>query len=534
MSVKFLSGLVAGLALAASAWSAPIETPSGRIQGQTDAGGLTVYKGIPFAAPPVGALRWREPQPVRPWQGVLQADTFAPACSQGQDNNSRTGLPPLKTSEDCLYLNIWVPAHPSGAKLPVMVWIYGGGFLYGSSANPVTSGEKLAAHGVIVVSIAHRVGPLGFLAHPELTAEGKGHGSGNYGMLDQIAALRWVHDNIAAFDGDAQRVTVFGESSGGAAVSILAASPLTKGLFQRVISQSGGSFAPPRRSREIQEGGLLILPLDFAEEKGRAFFATLGVKSLAEARALPDDRLIAATGSVLSGQFWPVLDNYVLPGDQYLLYSARRFNDVPVLIGTNSDEGAPFVPTAALAANYAADVKAGYGERSDAILAAYPPGDTKQNLRSARDLRRDSTFAWSTWTWARLQARQGKAPVYLYYFDHQPPWPAGPLSDWGAAHAAEIPYVFGTLEARPQMKWTSVDRDLSETMMRYWTNFARSGNPNGAALPQWAPFTAAGRVAMYLDEKARTGSVPNLDKLQVMDGYFAWRREMEQKIEKAH
>jgi len=528
MLARYLAGVV-GLFVAASLSSAPVRTASGLIDGQAQASGGTVYKGIPFAAPPVGTSRWKAPQPVRPWSGVRHASAFAPACSQAQDNNSRTGLPPLATSEDCLYLNVWVPPHAAADKLPVMVWIYGGGFLYGSSANPSTSGERLAAHGVIVVSIAHRVGALGFLAHPALTAEAKGHGSGNYGMLDQIAALRWVHDNIAAFDGDPQRVTVFGESSGGAAVSILAASPLAKGLFQRVISQSGGSFAAPRRSRQAQEGGLLILPLDFAEEKGRAYFATLGVKSLAEARALPVDRLIAATGSVLSGQFWPVLDNYVLRGDQYRLYGAGRFNDVPVLIGTNSDEGAPFVPTAQHAANYAADVAREYGPFRDAILAAYPPGDAQRNLRSARDLRRDTTFAWSTWTWARLQAQHGRGPVYLYYFDHQPPWPAGPQSGWGAAHAAEIPYVFGTLDTRPQMKWTGVDRDLSETMMLYWTNFARSGNPNGEGLPTWARFTADRPAAMYIDETAKSGPVPNLDKLEVLDRYFAWRRATDRK-----
>ena len=527
MSVRFMGAAFAGLLLALSASAAPVRTASGLVDGQTSTTGLTVYKGIPFAAPPVGALRWREPQPAQSWRGVRTADAFAPACPQDQTDNARSGLPPLTTSEDCLYLNVWVPKHDSGTRLPVMVWIYGGGFLYGSSANPVTSGEALAQHGVIVVSIAHRLGPLGFLAHPALTAEGKDHASGNYAMLDQIAALRWVRDNIAGFDGDAQRVTVFGESSGGAAVSILSASPLAKGLFQRVISQSGGSFAAPRRSRDAQEGGLLILPLDFAEEKGRAYFAKLGVTTLAEARALPVDRLIAATGSVLSGQFWPVLDKYVLPDDQYLLYSAGRFNDIPALIGTNADEGAPFVPTIAQAADFAARVRAGYGPASDSILAAYPAGDARQNLRSARDLRRDDTFAWSTWTWARLQTEHGKAPVYLYYFDHQPPWPAGIQSDWGAAHAAEIPYVFGTFDARPKMKWTDVDRTLSETMMRLWTNFARAGDPNGAGLPNWPKFAPDRPTTLYIDATAKTGPVPNLDKLEVLDRYFAQRRKEE-------
>jgi len=511
--------------------AAPVRTGAGMVEGVTEAGGVVTYKGIPFAAPPTGPFRWRAPQRAVGWKGVRRADAFAPACPQDQGGNARLGLPLLPTSEDCLYLNIWSPPRKPGERLPVMVWIYGGGFIFGATSIPTYSGNALARHGVVVVSIAYRLGALGFLAHPDLTAESRGRGSGNYGMLDQIAGLRWVRDNIAAFGGDPANVTIFGESAGGVAVSILAASPPAKGLFQRVISESGGSFAPPRRSRGVQEGGLLILPQDFAEEKGRAFFRSLGVATLAEARARSADDIVRATGSVLSGQFWPVIDDYVLPGDQYRLYSQGRFNDVPILVGTNSDEGALFVPNQAAAAHHADEVRAAYGPFADEVLAAYPVGDGPTTLHSARDLRRDATFGWSTWTWARLQAEKGRAPSYLYYFDHRPPWPAGPQSDWGAAHASEIPYVFGTLDTKPEMKWTEADRQLSDRMMLYWVNFARTGDPNGSGLPAWPAFTAARPAAMYLTDDPHGGPVPNLARLQVFDRYFAWRREQDRAAE---
>lgn len=519
MLVRLMQVLIAML-LAVPAMADPVRIQGGKIRGTTDAAGLQIYKGVPFAAPPTGTRRWRPPAPVRGWQGVRDATSFAPVCPQDQSNNARTGLAPFAMSEDCLYLNIWVPPHAKGAKLPVMIWVYGGGLQFGTTGNPATSGEALARHGVIVISVAHRLGALGFLAHPALSVEGGRRGSGNYGMLDLIAALQWTQRNIAAFGGDAGNVTVFGESSGAAVVSALAASPLAKGLLHRVICQSGGTFAPLRRSRSISEGGLLVLPLDFAEEKGSAFFDTLGVKTVAQARSLSPEQIIKGTGSVLSGQFWLVADRYSLFGDQYSLYEAGRFNDVPILIGFNADEGAPFVPTLAAAANYTADVKAGFGAFADEILAAYPAGTAAQTLRSARDLRRDSTFGWSSWTWARMKSKHGKAPAYLYYFNQQPPWPAGPQADWGAAHAAEIPYVFGTLQTKADMKWTRDDNELSERMMRYWTNFAKAGDPNAVDLPAWPEFSRRS-TAMYLGNNPAPGPVPNLKRLEIFDRYYA-------------
>ena len=495
---------------------AAAQTDTGLVEGLVE-DGLTVYRGIPFAAPPTGDLRWRAPQPAAAWTGVRRADAFAPACPQDQNMNSMFGFPVLSTSEDCLYLNVWTPAASPGERLPVMVWIYGGGFAIGSTAFPTYSGEALAKKGVVVVSIAYRVGPIGFLAHPELSAE-SGRGSGNYGLLDQIAGLDWVRRNIAGFGGDPGRVTVFGESAGGISASMLAASPLAKGLFHGAISQSGGSFAPAQTGGV---GGANVPPLAVAEAKGADFLGKLGASTLAEARALPADALVRAAGPALGG-FWPVLDGHVIPDDQYRLYRAGRYNDTPVLIGSNGDEGALFVQSITVDA-YVAQTRAGFGEYADRILAAYPAGSDAQALRSARDLFRETGFAWHTWAWARLQARTGKGRVFLYYFDHRPPYPNMPMfKDFGAGHGADIAYVFGHPD--PNFGWSAEDRVISDAMAGYWTNFARTGDPNGPGLPPWPAFTEAEPATMHFTDRAEVGPTPNLDKLEVVEGYYAWRR----------
>jgi para-nitrobenzyl esterase len=297
--------------------------------------GIASFQGIPFAAPPVGDRRWRPPVPVVSWQGVRRADKFAPGCVQEASWASVVGKSEVPFSEDCLYLNVWSPARSPKERLPVMVWIYGGGFVSGFTSLPLYDGENLARKGVIAVSIAYRVGPLGFLAHRELSSESGGHGSGNYGLLDQIAALGWVNRNIAAFGGDPNRVTIFGESAGGISVSMLAAAPLAKGLFQGVICESGGSFAP---ARVDDEGGENVLQLAAAENRGAETLKSLGVQTIAEARKVPAQAVSAAGGGILD-RFWPVLDGYVIVDDQYKLYRAGKYNDTPVLVGSNSDEG---------------------------------------------------------------------------------------------------------------------------------------------------------------------------------------------------
>ena len=520
MKILKIVALVAASGVASMAGAQapkPVRTKSGLVQGKSK-NGVAVYLGVPFAAPPVGDLRWRAPQPVAAWTGARNADSFAPACMQNPIVNKTLGLDPVSTSEDCLYLNIWTPAKSARDHLPVMVWIYGGGFSIGATSMGSYNGTNLARKGVVVVSVAYRLGPFGFLAHPQLSAEQGGH-SGNYGLLDQIAGLQWVRRNIAAFGGDPNRVMIFGESAGGIAVSMLAASPLAKGLFQRAVSESGGSFAP---ARIANEGGENVPPLSVAEAGGIAFLAKVGASSIAEARKISAESILKSLPPGLGGGSWPNFDGYVLLGDQYKLYGAGRYNDTPILIGFNSDEGALFVSTTTAAA-FQAMARSDYGEYADKILAAYPAGSDGEALRSSHDLSRDSLFGWNTWSWARLQTRTGKGKVFMYYFSHRPSYPDTPqFKGWGAAHGAEISYVFGNFTAG--MPASVADKAVSDEVSSYWVNFAKTGDPNGSGLPAWPAFTDADQQVMNLDDPSHAIPTPNLDKLKVLDGYYAWRR----------
>jgi len=495
---------------------APVKVESGKLQGTIEEG-LTVYKGIPFAAPPVGDLRWRAPQPAEKWKGVRQADKFAPGPIQAQNF-------PFGKSEDCLYLNIWTPAKSSRDHIPVLVWIHGGGFGAGSASEQLFYGDKLARKGVILVCIAYRVGQLGFLAHPELSAESPDHVSGNYGLLDMIVALKWIKKNIAAFGGNPNKVTIFGESAGGIAVSMLCASPLAKGLFQGAISESGGSFGPPRPTTFPGEN---MKRLHDAELGGEAYARTAGVSSIAELRKIDADKLPGGRGI---GMAWPIIDGYVIPDDQYKLYEAGKFNDTPVLIGYNSDEGASFSRFKS-PEEYIADVRGRYGKFSDALIKAYPAG-TNTVPKTARDLARDAAFGWHTWIWARLQSRTGKSKVFYYYFDQHPDYPENsPRADYGSPHGMEIPYVFQHLNSsNPMMgnrQVTKDDEDISEAMATYWTNFARFGDPNGEGVPSWPAFSDTNLEVMYFNRKPYIGPVPSAESLKVLDAYFEWRRTPE-------
>jgi para-nitrobenzyl esterase len=497
------------LPVISSAADGAAKVEGGVVQGVAE-GGLAVYKGIPFAAPPVGGLRWKAPQPVVAWSGVRNADKYAPACSQ-----SMGGPPPGGTSEDCLYLNIWTPARSAGEKLPVLVWIYGGGFNGGATSYPVHDGAKLAKRGVVLVSVSYRVGVLGFFAHPGLSAESPSRSSGNYGLLDMIAGLRWISRNIAAFGGDPARVTIFGESAGGIAVSMLCASPVAKGLFHGAISQSGGSFGPSNRNPQPGEN---MRRLAEAEASGVEFAKAVGASALEDLRALAPAKLLEARRDQ-RGMAWPIVDGYVIPDDQYRLYEAGRFNDTPILVGYNSDEGLSFTRVRT-ADEYAAGVRERYGPFADRLLAAYPVAGDRVT-KTARDLARDSAFGWHTWSWARLQSAHGKGKAYYYYFDQHPPrTPGTPEADHGTPHGADVSYVFENLEGTP----TSADRHISETMAAYWTNFAKRGNPNGEGLPAWPAFSDGNPLVMYLGPTVRTGPVPSADSLKVLDQYFSWRR----------
>ena len=487
----------------------PVKTDNGLVQGTVE-DGLTVYRGIPFALPPVGNLRWHAPEPARKWDTVLQAKKFAPGPIQGW-------TPPSGKSEDCLYLNVWSPAKSSNDHMPVLVWIYGGGFNAGATSDVNYSGEKLANKGVVFVSIAYRVGQLGFLAHPELSAESSNHTSGNYGLLDMIAGLKWVQKNIAAFGGDPTKVTIFGESAGGIAVSMLCASPLAKGLFRGAISQSGGSFGPPRVTTFPGEN---LKKLHDAESAGDAYVKNAGFSSIADLRKLDADKLPAVRGLA-----WPIIDGWVIPDDQYKLYEAGKYNDVAIMIGYNSDEGASFSPPKT-PADYITAVKTRYGKYADDLLKAYPV-DSTTVPKTARDLSRDAAFGWHTWSWARLQSKTGKSKVFYYYFDQHPDYPAGsPKYGYGSPHAQDVSYVFKHLDAsNPQT--TKSDLEISDAMATYWTNFAKYGDPNGSELPHWPAFSDKNPVVMYFNQTPHTGPVPSTKSLEVLDAYFKWRRSPE-------
>lgn len=488
---------------------AAIKLEDGSVQG-TFEDGLTVYRGIPFALPPVGNLRWRAPQPVKKWDTLLQANKFAPGPVQGW-------TPPSGKSEDCLYLNVWSPAKSSNEHLSVLVWIYGGGFNGGATSDVNYSGEKLANKGVVFVSIAYRVGQLGFLAHPDLSAESSNHVSGNYGLLDMIAGLKWVQKNIAAFGGDPAKVTIFGESAGGIAVSMLCASPLAKGLFRGAISQSGGSFGPPRITTFPGEN---LKKRHDAEAAGEAYVKNAGFSSIADLRKIDADKLPA-----IRGLAWPIIDEWVIPDDQYKLYEAGKYNDVAVMIGYNSDEGASFSPPKT-PAEYIAAVKTRYGKFADDLLKAYPV-DSATVPKTARDLSRDAAFGWHTWSWARLQSKTGKSKVFYYYFDQHPDYPAGsPRYGYGSPHAQDVAYVFKHLDVSgPQT--TKTDLHISDAMATYWTNFAKYGNPNGNGLPDWPAFSDKVPVVMHFNQTPHTGPVPSAKSLKVLDAYFKWRRTPE-------
>ncbi|AMV37817.1 carboxylesterase/lipase family protein [Planctomyces sp. SH-PL62] len=510
LAAVVVAGVAGGVAVADR-----VETRKGAVEGTVRENGVRAFLAIPFAEPPVGELRWKGPRPAPRWEGVREAKAFAPGPIQNALVAAMTGAP-LNFSEDCLYLNVWTPAGTADERLPVMVWIYGGAFAMGSTNVPLYDGAKLAEKGVVVVSIAYRVGPLGFLAHPELSREGGGV-SGNYGLRDQVAGLEWVRDEIEAFGGDPDRVTIFGESAGAISVSMLAASPRAKGLFHRAISQSGGSFAPAKLA---DEGGLNVRPLKLAEAEGERFLDDLGVADLAAARALPAADLLK-----LPRWWWPNFDGDVLPGDQYELYRAGRFHDTPILIGANSDEGAMFVRPGPSTSpeRFAELVRAGYGEHAEKVLAAYPHATPDEAFKATKDLFRDSVFGWNTWAWARLQAEKGANPAFVYYFDRR-----SPSSPDGSSHAAEIPFVFRNLDALGGLFGPAPkpeDVAASDLISACWVNFAKTGDPNGEGLPPWPPFAPDDPKVLHLDAAPSARPVPNLPQLQALDAYYAWRRE---------
>jgi para-nitrobenzyl esterase len=512
--------IMLALALAAASPRAMAQIARAHVTGGTVAGkivaGLSEFKGIPFAAPPVGSLRWKAPQPVKPWHGVRQAAAFGPACMQSAFGGGGGPLPSgISASEDCLYLNVWTPAKAPGEKLPVIAWIYGGGFTGGMTSTPLYDGTHFAQKGVVFVSISYRVGSFGFLATPELSRE-SGHGSGNYGLLDQIAGLKWIQRNIAKFGGDPSEVTLLGHSAGGFSVSMLAASPLAKGLFRAVISESGSNFTPPEDS---PWAGTTIQTLAMSEAAGEKWLESLGASTLKEARALPAEKLLAAQRSRGGPRFWPPVDGYVITGDQYELWHHGDFNDTPILVGDVSDEAAGFGVRKTDPAAFEDMVRHGYGKEADAILAAYPHATDAQATRSTTQLSSDTIFDWNQYTWACLESSYGKHKAYVYYFDL--PTARDPN---GSSHGQEVAYVFGNLGGRGRPAPTDADVAISHEMQDYWVNFATNGDPNGAGLPVWPTFTEAVPMIMRFGVNPGSAPIPHLDRLKILGDYYAWRR----------
>ncbi|MDY6924246.1 MAG: carboxylesterase family protein [Pseudomonadota bacterium] len=486
-----------------------VVTASGRLLGSSDAG-TTRYLGVPYALPPVGDLRWRDPRSAKPWTGVRSATRFAPACPQ--IGVAMPGEPPSPTDEDCLYLNIWTPdpAGQDGQSWPVIVWVPGGGLTNGSTSIPLYDGAALARRGVIVVTVAYRLGVLGFLAHPELTAESGMSGSGNYGLTDQIAALEWVRDNIAAFGGDPERVTVAGQSAGATSVSILLASPRARGLFQRAIGQSGGLFEP-----------LALAPrylLKNAEADGLAYGAALGAPTLAQLRSLPVERFVDGRGDVV---VHPVIEPRVLPEPPHDVFAAGRHNDVPLLVGFNAEEARSLTDLSEVSAqNFQEHLTARWGALPPALLGPYPFATDAEAREARANFERDLRFGWDIRAWARLAAAHGQAPVHAYYFSRRPPYPEGSVQEaWGAGHFAELWYMFDHLDQQP-WPWTEADRKLADAMSDYWVAFARDGDPNGHGRPIWPAFEAAEERVLLLDEDVEPGVLPNNAALDVFDAVY--------------
>jgi para-nitrobenzyl esterase len=479
----------------------PVKTASGLVKGTTTADGKTrIFKGIPYAAPPVGDLRWDAPRPAPSWEGTRDASQFGLRCLQGAvfSDISFTDI-----SEDCLNLNIWTPAATADARLPVMVWIHGGGFQAGAGAEPRHDGEAFARKGIVLVTFNYRLGVFGFLAHPDLTRESGRNASGNYGLLEQVAALRWVQENIAAFGGDPKNVTIFGESAGSLSVSALMASPVASGLFHKAIGESGAYMAA--------DGPLAPLSLTANEQRGTQFGAGLGAGTLATLRAMPGDAVLQA--ALKTAWFGPSIDGYVLTESVSATFAAGKQSHVPLLAGWNADEVRAGVVLGAqkpTAASFVEDLRKRFGDQAEAALKLYPASSDAEALESAAALATDAFMGYSTWKWIETHARIGKAPVYRYSFDREIPVAqdrkinGAPATsrDIGARHAGEIEYVFGALDSLPKVPWELSDRKLSDAMTTYWANFARTGDPNGPDLPVWPRYDQGGRV-MHLDETIR-------------------------------
>ena len=502
------------LALAATATdsraAAPMATTaSGQLAGKSatvEGVALDEFLGIPFAAPPVGALRWKPPQPAPAWQGVRQAQAFGAQCMQlglYDDMMFRSN----GMAEDCLFLNVWTPAAHADGKLPVLVYFYGGGFNAGDGSEKRYDGASMATRGIVAVTVNYRLGVFGFMAHPALTAESPDHASGNYGLMDQTAALQWVKANIAAFGGDPAQVTIAGESAGSMSVSGHMASKLSRGLFARAIGESGAMFAP-------------LAPADRAEGEAltKLFATAIGKPSIADLRAMSAKELLEATRLQKNFHFGPIIDGRFLSQSPEKTFQAHQQADVPLLLGSNSQEGACaelLNDSPPAAKNYRQYVASRFGANAGKILAQYPANSDAQALQSCTDLATDLNIAQSTWRWMAWQHRNGKAPVWFYYYAQPRPAKRKPASgdhlDAGAVHSAEIEYALGNLDGNLVYAWTEADRTTSHVMQSYFANFVIHGDPNDKGLPAWPAVAEqrGGLLRQTIDAHTRTEVDPH-------------------------
>jgi para-nitrobenzyl esterase len=496
----------------------PVRIETGLVSGipGNDAS-ITAFKGLPYAAPPVGELRWRAPQPAVPWQGVRKADQFGSICTQP----AAQGVPGQKIDEDCLYLNVWTGAKASSERRPVMVWIHGAGAANAGS-HPLYDGEDLAKKGIVVVTLNYRLGALGELATPELSKESGHNSSGNYGLLDDIAALKWVQKNVAAFGGDPKNVTLFGYSYGAGSQHLLSMSPLAKGLFQRMITESHAKYA---RDPVIFQVAMSYQLLKNAEENGSKFVDKLGVHSLTEMRALPWQKLVETPG----GGGGHVVDGWVVPRNYTDTYATGTQHNVLVIAGFNKDETGASPDTAfervnaraagprnnnvpqaiAKLADFQSFASTRFGPMADEFLKLYPASTDLEAFRANNEYIRDNARV-SLWMWATSWRKAATKPVYLYYWTHAPPGKNHDFS--GAYHGSEISYAFNHANL-PDEIWTDEDRRIGDTLSSYWANFAKTGNPNGPGLPQWTAFDGKSEQVMELGDQFK--SIPLADPVKV-------------------
>lgn len=500
--------------VAASAPERTVNVEGGAVRGvASPTKGVDAWLGIPYAAPPVGALRWRPPKPVVPWSGTRVADRFSKspwALSVPTTN-------PIEMDEDCLTINVWAPERRAGKRLPVMVWIYGGAFAWGTSDDAEYHGDRMAADGVVFVSFNYRIGVLGFLAHPELSAESADGVSGNYGLMDQIAALNWIRRNIAAFGGDPDNITLMGQSAGAFSVAFHLVMPDSKGLFHKGIVQSGAPLGRP-------SSFILLGEFEPMEKSGVEFASEAGARSLAELRALSPRVLVEADSK--SWRFRPAIDGKVLPEHPYRTIEQGRHHDVPLIAGFNHDEGTVFFPMGeGTPAGLKSAVAETFGQEAAAAERFYSATDDAEAAARGFQLFGDLVFNWNTAALAALQLRHGREPVYFYFFNHAPGFnratgaaykPAfytGTPVNLGAYHSAEIRYVLRTLEADR----TAADRALSRKLSAYWLNFVRRGDPNAPGLTTWPEFRGArGGVLHVRTGGVTVGELPFEDRLRVL------------------